>query len=234
VPNAVDRAYEKIRAGILDGVLAPGSRLKEKTLVEYCGVSRTPVRDALRRLAAEDFVLIQPNQGAQVRSWDKEDLDDLFSLRALLEGYAARRAAKRITDEGLKSLAVVVGQMSDILEADLPQEEKMSEFLRLNRAVHEPIWEASGSKRLISVLSNLVEQALVVHTVRHFTMDRIATSHRHHEDLLEALTARDEAWAESVMTNHIHAARSEVQAGLQRTKGPLKPRRDSQSGDWSI
>jgi len=233
VPNAVDRAYEKIRSGILDGSLAPGARLKEKELVEFCGVSRTPVRDALRRLAADDFVSIQPNQGAQVRSWDKDDLDDLFALRALLEGYAARRAAKRITGEGLKRLATVIGQMNDILEADLPQEEKMSEFLRLNRAVHEPVWEASGSKRLISVLSNLVEQALVVHTVRYFTMDRIATSHRHHEDLLQALTARDEAWAESVMTNHIHAARSEVQAGLQITKGPLESQRDPRSGNGS-
>jgi DNA-binding GntR family transcriptional regulator len=234
VKNAVDRAYEKIRSGILDGVLAPGSRLKEKALVEYCGVSRTPVRDALRRLAAEDFVSIQPNQGAQVRSWDKEDLDDLFALRALLEGYAARRAAKRITDEGLRRLATVIGQMNDILEADLPQEEKFSEFLRLNRAVHEPVWEASGSKRLIGVLSNLVEQALVVHTVRYFTMDRIATSHRHHEDLLQALTARDEAWAESVMTNHIHAARSELRAGVQIKKDLLEPGLKPNSGSWAI
>jgi DNA-binding GntR family transcriptional regulator len=214
VSNAVDLAYGKIRAGILDGQLAPGSRLKEKELVEFCGVSRTPVRDALRRLAAEDFVSIQPNQGAQVRSWNKEDLDDLFALRALLEGYAARRAAKRITQEGLDRLEMVIGQMTEILAADLPQEEKISEFLRLNRAVHEPIWEASGSKRLISVLSNLVEQALVVHTVRYFTMDRIATSHRHHEDLLRALKAGDESWAESIMTNHIHAARREVQVEL--------------------
>ncbi len=213
--NAVDRAYGKIRAGILDGLLAPGSRLKEKELVEFCGVSRTPVRDALRRLAAEDFVSIQPNQGAQVRSWAKEDLDDLFALRALLEGYAARRAAKLITDEGLIRLENVIGQMSEILQADLPQQEKISEFLRLNRAVHEPIWEASGSKRLIKFLSTLVEQALVVHTVKYFTMDRIATSHRHHEDLLKALKARDESWAESIMTNHIHAARSELKAGLQ-------------------
>jgi DNA-binding GntR family transcriptional regulator len=215
VSNAVDRAYGKIRAGILDGLLAPGSRLKEKELVEFCGVSRTPVRDALRRLAAEDFVSIQPNQGAQVRSWTKEDLDDLFALRALLEGYAAKRAAKLITDEGLSRLENVIGQMNEILHADLPKQEKISEFLRLNRAVHEPIWEASGSKRLIKFLGSLVEQALVVHTVKYFTMDRIATSHRHHEDLLKALKARDESWAESIMTNHILAARSEVQVGLQ-------------------
>jgi DNA-binding GntR family transcriptional regulator len=215
VSNAVDRAYGKIRAGILDGLLAPGSRLKEKELVEFCGVSRTPVRDALRRLAAEDFVSIQPNQGAQVRSWTKEDLDDLFELRALLEGYAAKRAAILITDDGLSRLENVIGQMNEILHADLPQQEKISEFLRLNRAIHEPIWEASGSKRLIKFLSTLVEQALVVHTVKYFTMDRIATSHRHHEDLLRALKARNESWAESIMTNHIHAARSEMQVGLQ-------------------
>ena len=215
MPNAVDRAYGKIRASILDGTLAPDSRLKEKKLVEYCGVSRTPVRDALRRLAAEGYVSIQPNQGAQVRSWSTEDLDELFALRALLEGYAAKRAAKLITAEGLNRLEKVITQMNDILAMEMPQEEKISEFLLLNRAVHEPIWEASGSKRLISMLSTLVEQALVVHTVKYFTMERIATSHRHHEELLMALKAGDESWAESIMTSHIHAARSEVKVGLQ-------------------
>jgi DNA-binding GntR family transcriptional regulator len=213
--NAVDRAYDKIRAAILDGSLAPGSRLKEKTLVEDCGVSRTPVRDALRRLAAEGYVSIQPNQGAQVRSWSTEDLDELFALRALLEGYAAKRAAKLITAEGLNRLEKVVAQMNAILTTEMPDEEKIAEFLLLNRAVHEPIWEASGSKRLISMLSTLVEQALVVHTVKYFTMDRIATSHRHHEALLMALKAGDESWAESIMTSHIYAARSEVKVGLQ-------------------
>jgi len=218
VSNAVDRAYRKIQAGILDGSLAPGSRLKEKELVKFCGVSRTPVREALRRLAADDFVSILPNQGAQVRSWTQADLDDLFALRALLEGYAAKRAAKLITEDGLKRLENVITQTNDLLNADLPQDEKISEFLRLNRAVHEPIWEASGSKKLISVLRTLVEQALVVHTVKYFTMDRIATSHRHHEDLLKALKAHDESWAESIMTNHIHAARAQVRVGFEIDK----------------
>jgi DNA-binding GntR family transcriptional regulator len=213
--NAVDRAYDKIRAAILDGTLAPGSRLKEKKLVEDCGVSRTPVRDALRRLAAQGYVSIQPNQGAQVRSWSTEDLDELFALRALLEGYAAKRAAKLITAEGLNRLENVVSQMNAILTTEMPDEEKIEKFLLLNRAVHEPIWEASGSKRLISMLSTLVEQALVVHTVKYFNMERIATSHRHHEDLLMALKAGDESWAESIMTSHICAARREVKAGLQ-------------------
>lgn len=205
--NAVDRAYWKIRDGILSGKLTPNARLKEVELVEFCGVSRTPVREALRRLAADDFVSIQRNHGAQVKSWSREYLDDLFDLRALLEGYAARRAASRITETGLKKIKTAIEQMDDVLSTNFGQEKKVTEFLRLNRELHESIWEASGSERLKGMLGSLVEQALMVRTVKYFTIDRITISHYHHKEVLQALEVGDGVWAESIMTSHIRAAR---------------------------
>jgi len=209
--NAADRAYATIRAGILDGTFPPESRLKETELVEHCGVSRTPVREALRRLAAEDFVRIQRNQGAQVKSWSEDDLDDLFALRALLEGHAAGRAARRITAADLQRMADAIEEMDAVLASGASQAQKIAEFLRLNRVVHETVWHASGSARLVSMLGHLVEQALMAHTAQRFSLARVAQSHHHHQELLHALEARDEAWAESIMKSHIRAARQALE-----------------------
>lgn len=205
--NAADRAYQTIRAGILDGTFPPSARLKETELVGFCGVSRTPVREALRRLASEDFVVIQRNQGAQVKSWSEEDLDDLFTLRALLEGYAAARAATRIDPQRIARIDQAIGEMDSVLASQSPQPDKVAEFLRLNRTVHEQVWLASGSERLISMLGRLVEQALMAHTAARFSLDRVKQSHHHHQELLRALSVGDPAWAEAIMQNHIRAAR---------------------------
>jgi DNA-binding GntR family transcriptional regulator len=207
----VDRAYAVIRAGILDGTFAPNTRLKETELVEHCGVSRTPVREALRRLAAEDFVRIQRNQGAQVKSWSEDDLDDLFSLRALLEGYAAGHAAHRIGADDLARMAGAIQEMDAVLASRASQSTKIAEFLRLNRVVHETVWHASGSARLVSMIGHLVEQALMAHTAQKFSLDRISQSHHHHQELLRALQARDEDWARSIMRSHIRAARQALE-----------------------
>jgi DNA-binding GntR family transcriptional regulator len=205
--NAADHAYAVIRAGILDGTFAPNARLKEADLVRFCGVSRTPVREALRRLAAEDFVVVHRNQGAQVKSWSDDDLDDLFSLRALLEGYSAGRAATRIKPEGLATIDAAIAEMDAVLAARGPQQRKIAEFLRLNRIVHEQVWRAAGSQRLFSILGRLVEQALMAHTAARFSMDRLAQSHHHHQELQRALEVGDAAWADAVMQSHIRAAR---------------------------
>src|SRR5579864_4506652 len=93
VRNASAAATELIREAILDGRLEPGARLKEEELARELGISRTPVREALLVLQAEGLIVAEPNRGASVRRHDAEDLHDLYQLRALLEGHAARRAA---------------------------------------------------------------------------------------------------------------------------------------------
>lgn len=205
--NAADKAYELIRRNILEGVFLPDARLKEADLVEVCGVSRTPVREALRRLEAEDFVHIQRNQGAQVKSWSEDDLDDLFELRGLLEGYAAGRAAKRADAQDIQAIQLAIDEMDQVLVSEMPGARKTEEFLRLNKLVHERVWAAADSVRLISLLSRLVDQALVVHTARQFSIDRVAQSHAQHKELLLALEQGDATWADATMRSHIHAAR---------------------------
>ena len=96
--NASVAATELIREAILDGRLEPGQRLKEEELARQLGISRTPVREALLMLQVEGQVVATPNRGAVVRVHTADDLDDLYHLRALLEGHAARRAGARITE----------------------------------------------------------------------------------------------------------------------------------------
>lgn len=203
---AAERAYERIRTGILSGEFAPSSRLKEEELVRVCGVSRTPVREALGRLAAEDYVIVVPNQGAQVKTWSDADMADLFDLRALLEGHAAARAAQFVDQPAIRLLRNNVAEMESVFASGASDEHKTETFLRLNGELHESIWRAARSDRLESLLGRLIEQALVVRTAHQFTMDRIAQSHQHHRDLVEALAHGDPLWAEAAMRGHIRAA----------------------------
>ena len=102
--NASAAASEIIREAIIDGRLAPGQRLKEEELARELGISRTPVREALVILEGEGLVESVPKRGASVRAYAADDLDDMYQLRALLEGYAARRAATRISAEDVGRL----------------------------------------------------------------------------------------------------------------------------------
>ena len=102
--GSADRVYDTVRQGILDGTYAQGARLGEADLADSLGVSRTPVREALRRLGSEGLLATLPNKGARVRTWTAGELGDIFDLRALLEGHAAARAATRVTDADRKSV----------------------------------------------------------------------------------------------------------------------------------
>lgn len=208
--RAVDQAYRSIRAAILAGALPPARRLKEAELVALCGVSRTPVREALRRLAAEDYVTLVRNQGAQVKAWSADDLDELFDLRAVLEGHAAARAATRVSAAEIRAMQQSIDEMDAILASGASAEVQTESFLRLNWALHEAVWTAAGSARLQTALVRLIDQAVVVRTARRYTLQRLARSHQHHLELVEALRAGDAGWAEAIMCGHIRAALAQM------------------------
>ncbi|HSP74486.1 MAG TPA: GntR family transcriptional regulator, partial [Gaiellaceae bacterium] len=115
--SAGDAAADLIRQAIMDGRLRPGQRLTETGLAKDLGISRTPVREALRVLQTEGLVESTPYQGSTVRTYDVEDLDDMYQLRALLEGHAARRAAQRITRDGVEQLRESCARMEALREA---------------------------------------------------------------------------------------------------------------------
>ena len=201
--RASDHAYSEIRSLILSGDAPPGSPLREEQLAELCGVSRTPVRDALRRLEAELYVVRSESQRTFVADWGREDVEEMFALRAMLEAHAARRAAERMTETILGTLQACNRELE---AAVLRKEPDVSGFLDRNRDFHATIIEASASPRLHTMLATLVEQPVVRRTAMHYGRDELEQSASEHWELLKAFSARDGEWAHAVMTGHIRRA----------------------------
>ncbi|MFZ5608273.1 MAG: GntR family transcriptional regulator [Pseudomonadota bacterium] len=222
--KASERAYQEIRQRILSGALAPGAHLKEEELAETCGVSRTPVRDALRQLEAEYYVRRAAGRRTFVSQWTRGDIEDIFALRALMEGYAAERAASRIKTPELARLRHHHGEIDKVLRArgDIDADT----FLAHNREFHALITSAAASERLSLMLQRLVEQPVVMRTFIAYRREDLLRSNQHHGDLVEALAAGDAAWARSVMTAHIQAAfhvHKRAVAGAQDAAGQTQP-----------
>lgn len=201
--RASDHAYAVIRGMILSGQLAPGAQLSEEALAETCGVSRTPVRDALRRLEGETFIRRSESQRSFVAEWSLDDLTDAFELRAMLEGVAARRAAARIVPLQLERLRA---HNRRIGEAISPRQADVPAFLEHNRQFHAIIMEAAASPRLASVLALLVEQPVVWRTAQNYDRENLRRSHHEHDELLAAFASADGVWAEAIMIAHIRRA----------------------------
>ena len=201
--RAATRAYSLIRDRILSGELPAGVQLGEDALAELCGVSRTPVRDALRRLEAELLVKRNDSQRSFVADWSINDVADAFELRGMLEGHAARRASERMSEETLQRLRASNASIRAAVSAE-PAD--VVAFLEHNRTFHGLILEAAQSPRLAALLATLIEQPVVWRTAHHYGREALRRSHGEHEELLAAFARRDGAWAEAVMVAHIRRA----------------------------
>lgn len=202
--KAVERAYQIVRQGILDGRLAPGERLKEEDLAQEIGVSRTPIREALRRLDLEGLLSFVPNQGTRVADWADQDIEEIFSLRALLESHAAGLAARRMTPEALGRLRDLAAQMERLVaEADGWPGDALTEA---NSAFHREILDVAGNRRLAAMMSNLMEMPVIVSTFRRYRPADLRRSASHHTEMVAAFESGDADWAASVMRSHVRAA----------------------------
>lgn len=209
--SAAEQAYDVVRDGILDGTFELGARLPEEDLAARAGVSRTPVREALRRLAAEGFVTFIPNRGAQVASWTDADLEEIFQLRALLEGHAAELAAGRITPTQLAAMRSLADEMEHAAERATPR--ALDSIAELNTEFHRTILEGADSPRVQALLGSVIVMPLVHRTFHRYTTAALARSMHHHRELLAAFDAADGAWAATVMRTHVLAARAVLLAG---------------------
>ena len=201
VRNASAAATELIRAAILDGRLPPGQRLKEEELARELGISRTPVREALLILQAEGLVDAAPNRGAVVRSHAAGDLEDLYQLRALLEGYATRRAAVNITESALESLAASCDRFEKLMDS------AVQELVKENLFFHNVILEASRSRRVAELVRKVIELPLVYRSYIWYSIDQRRISAHYHRQITRALEMRDGERAELVMKEHVFEAR---------------------------
>jgi DNA-binding GntR family transcriptional regulator len=208
--SASTAAAELIRAAIVDGRLEPGRRLKEEELARELGISRTPVREALRVLQTEGLLDGSPNRGAAVRSYDADDLDDLYQLRAVLEGFAARKAAERIGADALNVL-----QCSCERFVALRAKEDVDELVRENVRFHDTILEAAGSERLAEMVRKVVQLPLVYRSYHWYSAEQKLISEHYHRQLTAALAARAAERAELLMKEHVLEARDFLIAQLR-------------------
>lgn len=201
--RASSHAYAEIRSLILCGDAPPGTQLKEEQLADICGVSRTPVREALRRLETELYVVRSDSQRAFVADWSHDDVDEMFFLRGMLEGHAAARAAMRFNRDGLDAL---ISANATIGAAVIRERPDIGAFLDGNRAFHRIIVDTADSPRLTATLATLIEQPVVRRTAMHYDREQLGQSVREHKELVQAFEARDASWAQAVMTAHIRRA----------------------------
>jgi len=191
-------AYRRLLDEIRRGDLLPGARLRETELAERLGISRTPVREAIRLLEADDLVTHQPRLGATVRRLEHAEVVELYEMRAVLEGTAARLAARGASMVEIEELAALNVVMA---EATSPTEAR-----DLNRKFHRALNDAARNRFLIRSMGAIQKTLLILGPTTLTDPARTREVVQEHADILTALANRDGAKAEAAMRGHIEAA----------------------------
>ena len=197
-----EKAYQGIRHAILSGRLKPGDHLPEEMLASMTGTSRTPVREALRRLVSEGLATVN-NRHRFVTDFSPEEVSIIFDIRAQHESYAASIAAQKITAAELARLQHLIDAMAE-LETDPGGTGVVERFLSLNTEFHSVIVDAARSAQLKRLTAPAAALPLIL--VKQFVMDQrvdVVRSNWQHRDILAALTARNSEWAAATLSGHI-------------------------------
>ena len=215
-------AYDEIRQAIVEGRYPPGQRLIEQRVAEEFSLSRTPVREAIKMLAAEGLVSTEMNRGAVVRRLRVEDIEDLYELRARLEGYGAFRAASRITPEQLAELDGAIARfVRAIPGAARSRLDATREVNAANKTFHRTVLEAAAHERLTTMVGRTVDVPLVFQAFRRFDRASLERSNLFHGLIRHALAQGDGARAEALMMEHIAEGRDALLEAI-RDHGPLE------------
>lgn len=209
-------AYRAILAQVQSGALKPGDRIPEGQIATTLGVSRTPVREALRRLSAEGIVDLALNQGARVANWDEEDLKEVFDLRLVLEGFAAALAARKATAEDVARLREIEREFEQVVKQEKPNFRE--ESARLNNLFHLEILRITGNKRLIGLLSQLVSVPLKRGSFQSYSRRDFDYAIRQHRELIHAFATNDEVAAELGIMLHINSSRAAIMNAVSEKK----------------
>lgn len=224
--SLVDRLASTIQARILSGEIAPDARLRQETVAAEFGVSRTPVREALRKLQSAGVVVLEPRRGAIVRQVSPRDVREAYLVRAELEGLAAELATPVLDDEELDRLNTAQTLFRSSIEGVIEQRRNgapprpwssESDWERANNVFHQVIQEAAGNRQLLAAISYL-HQSFPRHltwAVLGKSSHLLASNVEEHHRILAALERRDPAGARVEMTAHIRSAGELIAALLE-------------------
>ena len=189
---------DRLRELIVEGELAPGTRLNERALCDRLGASRTPLREAFRLLAAEHLVELQPNRGAQVVSLSDDDIRESFEVLGALEALAGELACRRMSDPEIAEVKALTFEMLAChARRDLPA------YYRINRLIHRAINHAAGNGLLTQVYSNLNQRVENLRFRSNFDEHKWDKAAREHAEMVEALEARDGSRLVAILKRHM-------------------------------
>ena len=206
------RVFQSIREDILGGRYEQNTELKEAAIGAELGVSRTPVREALRQLELEGLVTIIPNRGAYVNMITAKDVQDIYVIRSMLEGLCARWATQSITAEQLDSMEETL-----CLSEYHTTKKNYEKLYELDSLFHEQLYEAGGSRILNHILSDFHDYVKMVRKATISTSSRSVTSTEEHRAIFEAIKEKDPDKAEALAKEHVKHTIESIQAyGLEK------------------
>lgn len=203
-----DQVYRALKEAIVQGRLRPGDRLVEAEVASMLGVSRTPVREAFRRLQQEGFITVEA-RGAKVSKLTKRDILEIYACRRVLEGLAASLAARNRTEEDLRAMAEALDRAEQAIAGGL-----LDEAVRWNIAFHDHLIRASGNIHLMRLMDSLRTYAIQYRTVALHLRPRPLSVVEEHRQIYEAIAQGDAPWAEDLMKMHIANDMRTVEEGL--------------------
>jgi DNA-binding GntR family transcriptional regulator len=206
-----ERVYSGIKNSIITGELEPHTRLIEENLAEAMRASRTPVREAFQKLEEEGLIYRRPRGGYAVKGVTEEDVDEIFGLRSVLEGYAGFLAASRITQEELKSLKEIVRQEEACLK-NMDAEE----FIELDTAFHDVLHRAAKNARLYALLQGLRDYMYRYRVIilRYHANPGVAVED--HKKMVQCMKARNARQVETLIRRHMNRGKKLIERRLQQ------------------
>ena len=203
--KGTSKAYEELKHRLVAGHYQPGTQLKEEPLAEEFGISRTPIRAALKQLVSDGLATAEIGRGIQVAAWTDWDVEEVFQLRLLLEPYAAQLAALRCSPELLLRLESCNAMMAKAIDSNAPM--VATQVQNANRDFHHTLLQASGSQRVIHMLETMIDMPVITRSFQLYERSDMEQSLAHHRDLTIAVKAKDGELARQVMQLHLQMSR---------------------------
>ena len=201
---------ETLRDAVRRGILQPGERLMEIQLAEDLGVSRTPVREAIRKLEMEGYVIMMPRRGTYVADLSIRDINEVFEIRTSLESLASGLAAERINEEELEKLQRLLVEIGAYIKSG-----DMESIVRTDTEFHDLLYQASRNTRLVGIISNLREQLTRFRTTSMSFPGRHKATLEEHRKIVEAIAQGDEKAARKAAEHHMEKSEQTLLASMK-------------------
>lgn len=191
--------YQEVKRSILDGVYRAGERIRESDITAQLGVSRTPVREAFRRLQSEGLLKFEPQRGVVVADLDRQEVAELYAMRQFMEGFAARLAAQHATDSEIQAMEYILEQTKIV-------NDQIHEFNQINWELHNAIYAAAHNRFLIRSFEALSDSMSLLQGAKFIPPGRPDKLFEEHREIVDAIKNRDPNAADAAAQKHVRSA----------------------------